>query len=200
MARRAIRIPPKPMGQWGDAEKTVLQKYIADLPEGFQGGETEDSDFTGLELLLNHPQLAQAYLPYSNWTLQENELPVRDRELATLRVAKLSDAEYEWAQHVLVALHADVPNEEILRVIEGPDAPGWDENIRLIIKATDELLDISTIRDETYAELEKHYSDHQIMELLFIVGTFHLVALVQNTMGIPLNKKLQQTLKDYYPF
>lgn len=200
MARRPMRIPPFPVDQWGEAEKEVLRNYIADLPEGFQGGATEESDYTGLELLLNHPQLAQAYLPYSNWMLQENELPVRDRELATLRVAKHCDAEYEWAQHVLVAQHADVPDEEILRVIEGPAVRGWDENIRVLLMATDELMDISTISDETYTELQKHYSTHQIMELLFVVGTFYLVALVQNTTGIPLNPKLQKTLQDYYPF
>lgn len=198
MTIRTTRIPPLPIREWGDEQKQILMAFVQKIPHDLQGGHKEGAtDYTALELLLNHPSLASSFLSYSNWLLQGHELAVRDRELAILRVSVLIKAEYEWAQHVLVAQHEDISDEEIRRVVDGPDAAGWSEQERFLLKAVDELVGAAYVGDETWQVLQNYYNTRQLMEIMFTVGTYHLMGMVYNTMGAPLNENLQATLANF---
>lgn len=199
MGRTRNRIPPLPIRDWGDEQKQVLMAFLESMPADFQGGATKDSDYTALELLLNHPPLARAFLPYSQWLLQDNALALRDRELAILRLSVLIRSGYEWAQHVLIAQHEGISDEEIRRVVEGPEEAGWSDKERLLLRAVDELVSSAFISDETWQGLEKYFNNHQLMEILFTVGSYNLMGMVFNSMGAPLNHKLQETMEKF-PF
>src|SRR2546427_12368890 len=69
--------------------------------------------------LLNSPPLAEGWLKLFTAIRQKAKLSGRFRELATLRVALLNGAEYEYRAHVPFALKDGVSQEQI-------DAlPGW---------------------------------------------------------------------------
>jgi len=196
MTERPVRIPPIPIHEWGNAQKQVLAAFIEQMPEDLQGGAKEgETDYTGLELLLNHPNLAKAFLGYSQWLLQDNELPIRDRELVILRVGFLIKSEYEWAQHVLIAQHEDISDEDIRRVAQGPDAPEWSDKERFLLSAVDDLLESAVVSDKTWKGLVRYYGIHPLMEIMFTAGSYYLMGMVYNTMGAPLNEKLQDILR-----
>src|SRR4029079_15515916 len=67
-------------------------------------------------------QADTAFPPFLRLTAalwNEAELTPRRRELVILRVARLTGAEYEWHQHVLVAQMCDVAEDEIVALDAG---------------------------------------------------------------------------------
>jgi alkylhydroperoxidase family enzyme len=134
--------------------------------------------------LAHHPELMRRWLVFGNHVLAKSTLPARERELAILRVGYLCRSEYEWGQHVLIARRCDISDAEIARVAAGPDAPGWSAADAAVLRAADELHGDQMISDATWAELGKTWSRQQLMDLVFTIGQYHLVAMALNTFGV----------------
>ncbi|MFQ5418045.1 MAG: carboxymuconolactone decarboxylase family protein [Myxococcota bacterium] len=134
--------------------------------------------------LAHHPKLLKRWLVFGNHVLSKSTLSPRDREIAILRIGWRCKAEYEWRQHVTIARQAGLSDEEIRRIGEGADAPGWSELERALLRATDELHADAFISDETWAALSKHYDTNQLMDLVFTVGQYNLVSMALNTLGV----------------
>ena len=91
---------------------------------------------------------------------------------------------YEWGQHVLIARRCDISDEEIARVAAGPDAAGWSAADAAVIRAADELHADQMIGNETWAALSRSWNPQQLMDLVFTIGQYHLVAMALNTFGV----------------
>lgn len=141
--------------------------------------------------LANHPELAEAWLGFARYVLGDNTLPPRDRELLILRIGYLCGSEYEWGQHTRIARSVGVTDEEILRVIDGPDAAGWSAFDSALLRAADELHDDSEVSDETWAELAARYDTRQLMDLVFTVGQYNLVSMALRTFRVPLDEGVE---------
>jgi alkylhydroperoxidase family enzyme len=133
--------------------------------------------------LVRHPGLFRRWLPFGG-KLLAGKLPPRDRELAILRTGWRCGSEYEWGQHVLIGRAAGLTDDEIRRIQAGPDAPGWDPADSVLLRAADELHDDSCIRDSTWNELAARYDDRQLIELLMLIGHYHMVAYTLNSLGV----------------
>lgn len=131
-----------------------------------------------------HPKLAEAWLGFARYVLSQNSLPPRDRELLILRIGWLCQSEYEWGQHTRVALREGLTEEEIRRVAEGPEAAGWSEHERALLRATDQLRKDAFIDDATWAKLDETYTTEQLMDVVFTVGEYNLVSMALRTFGV----------------
>jgi len=140
--------------------------------------------------LAHHPKLMKRWLVFGNHVLAKSSLSPRDREIAILRIGWLCGSEYEWGQHVLIGRRSGLSDEEIERIAEGPDAEGWGDVERAILRATDELHADAFISDETWAELERHYDVEQRIDLVFAVGQYNLVSMALNTLGVQRDSDL----------
>ena len=136
--------------------------------------------------LAHHPDLMKRWLVFGNHILAKNSLTPRDREIAILRVGVLCRAGYEWAQHVRIGLDCGLDVQEIERIRDGAEAPGWNEAEQALLRATDELVKDAFVSDETWASLSPHYEKQQIMDLVFTVGQYNLVSMALNTLGVQL--------------
>jgi 4-carboxymuconolactone decarboxylase len=116
--------------------------------------------------------------------LLSGKLPARERELAILRVGWLCQAEYEWGQHVLAGRQAGLGDAEIARVKEGPQAEEWSNLDSAILLAVGELHVDSCISDATWAQLACSFNDAQLIEFVMLVGHYHLVSFVLNSLGV----------------
>ena len=134
--------------------------------------------------LAHHPELMRRWLVFGNHILGKSTFPPRERELAILRVGYLCQSEYEWGQHVLIARRCGISDEEIARVAKGPAAPGWSAADAAVLRAADELHGDQMIGDATWAELAKTWNRQQLMDLVFTIGQYHLVAMALNTFGV----------------
>lgn len=137
--------------------------------------------------LVHHPKLFKRWLVFANHVLFKSTLPARDREILILRTGWLCRAEYEWGQHVLIGRAVGLTDEEIVRIAEGPDAPGWDPFDAALLRAADELHDDHFLSDETWDALGVRYSPQQLMDAVFAVGQYALVSMALNTFGVQLD-------------
>jgi uncharacterized protein YceH (UPF0502 family) len=134
--------------------------------------------------LVRHPGLFRRWMPFGG-KLLAGKLPARERELAILRVGWLCQSEYEWGQHVPIGKRAGLTDDEIARIPGGARAEGWSDLDATILRATDELHDDSCISDPTWERLSQEYDDKQLIELVMVVGHYHLVSMALNTLGVP---------------
>ena len=134
--------------------------------------------------LAHHPKLTKRWLVFGNHVLAKSTLAPREREIVILRVGWLCRSGYEWGQHVVIARNSGLSDEEIQRITRGPDAPGWHELDRALLRATDELHGDAFISDETWAALGEHLDTQQIMDLIFAVGQYQIVSMALNSLGV----------------
>jgi 4-carboxymuconolactone decarboxylase len=160
------RIPPLPYAEWDTEALSVIAPGRTLPPSNVLG------------LLARHPALARAFLTFNAHLLGASTLPTRTRELAILRMAWRRRSRYEWAQHVRIARRAGVTEQEIAGVRAGAAT--------VINRAVDELDDGSCLSDETYGALAAELDDRQLMDLVFTVGTYSLLAMAFNTFGVEL--------------
>ena len=138
--------------------------------------------------LAHHPKLLKRWSVFGTHVLYKSTLPPRERELLILRVGWLCRSEYEWGQHVIIAKNAGLADEEIARVKDGPDADGWSEDDRALLRAADELRGDAFIRDATWEALSQRFDTKQMIDIVFTVGQYNLVSMALNTLGVQLDE------------
>ena len=177
------RLPPLPPEQRTERQQTLLNEMSMVVVDGVRKPrETKAS----LEILIRHAELYKAHVDVAQKYLSDCEMDIRDRELAILRVAWLSQAPFEWGAHVKIAKRSGVTAEEILSIIEGSAASAWSQSDRALVRAMEELHVDSMISDETWADLAKFYNDKKLIELVVLAGQYKTVAYYQNSLRLPL--------------
>ena len=173
------RVPPVAQSDWNDAQREVMKPFVA-----------QGRVFNVFASLLNHPDLFRRWLVFANHILGKSTLSLRDREILILRIGHLADCGYEWAQHVGIARQAGMSAEEIRAVREGADADCWEANEAALLRATDELKADTHLSDGTWAALSAHYDTKQIMDIVFTVGQYNMLAMALNSLGVQLDEGL----------
>jgi 4-carboxymuconolactone decarboxylase len=149
-----------------------------------EGGEVRGMH--GLGVILRHPALAKAFLTFNNHVAIASSVSKRVRELMILRISWLRRSEYEFVQHVVLGRNAGLSDAELERVQLGPDAPGWDPLDADLVRAVDELHLDARIQDATWSRLSAHFSTDQLMDIVFAVGCYDVLAMVFKTFGAQL--------------
>jgi alkylhydroperoxidase family enzyme len=144
-----------------------------------------------LGTLAQYPTLTEAYHTFNGHVLFGTSLSPRQRELLVLRVAAVRQADYEWRQHVVLAGDAGITPEEVEWIAEGPTAPGWSPIDRAMVSAVDELLDDALVADSTWEVLAAELDVEQLMDLVFTVGAYDLLAMAFRSFGIQLDDDLK---------
>ena len=118
---------------------------------------------------------------------RRNDLPAREREVVILRTGFLCRSGYEFTQHTRIGLQSGLTADEIERIKRGPEA-GWSAADAALIQATDELHADQFVTDATWAELSRHFTEKQRMDVVFTVGQYTQVSMMLNTFGVQLDE------------
>jgi 4-carboxymuconolactone decarboxylase len=137
-----------------------------------------------LGTLMLHPELAELYMPFSDYLKNQGRLSPRDRRLAIMRTAWNCGADYQWVAHAGYARTAGVPDEEIERIAAGAEASGWDAPDVAVLRAADELHADRCVSASTWAQLSDRLDARSLVELVMLVGNYQMIALLMNTVGI----------------
>lgn len=176
------RVAPLDHDDWDDAQREIMKPFLAQ-------GRT----FNVFTTMVNHPDLFRRWLVFANHILFKSTLDVRDREILILRIGHLADCEYEWRQHVEIARQGGMTDAEIAAVREGADAGSWAENERSLLVATDELKRDTHLSESTWQALAAHYDTRQIMDIVFTVGQYNMLAMALNSLGVQPDDGLPDT-------
>jgi len=132
----------------------------------------------------NAPALCNAWLEFTDYLLQDSSLPIRDRELLILRIGYLNQGAYEWAAHRGLALAVGISEQELKQITVGSNDPRWSEWDATLLRAAEELHENALITDGTWGALSARYTKRQMMETVFTVGQYNMVAMYLNSLGV----------------
>lgn len=169
------RISPLPESEWSEEIRERLESLRRD-------GRV----YNIFSTLAHHPKLINSWLVFGSHVLSRSTLPARDREIIILRVGWLCRAEYEWGHHVAIGKQVGLSLDDIERIKQGADAPGWEPFEATLLHAVDELHADSFISDAIWQALSQRYNTEQLLDLLFTVGEYKLVSMVLNSVGVQL--------------
>ena len=190
-ASRTPRLAPLPPEEWSDDVRAAIAAMRPpDARHELKRRKDGPRALNALGTLARHPALMHAFHAFNGHILFTSTLEPRERELLVLRVAKLRDAAYEWAQHVVVGRDSGLDDDDIARIADGPDAPGWSPIDAALLRAVDELIADARISDATWAVLADTLDEHQLMDLVFTVGAYEVLAMAFRSFDIQLDDDL----------
>jgi len=111
-------------------------------------------------------------------------LKPRYRELAILRTGIVGDSRFEYSQHLKVARMVGIAEEQLAAIKGWATSDLFDATDRAVMAATDELVGRNLIEDATFAALKRHFSDAQIMELVFVIATWRMHGIVVRALHL----------------
>ncbi|MGV0837772.1 carboxymuconolactone decarboxylase family protein [Mycolicibacterium thermoresistibile] len=179
-------LTPLTAEEWGADEYAAFGALLGipgeKVPAAGSGHPMDPLNFDIIGLLARHPKMARAFLTFNGWLLQRGELSLRLRELAIMRVAHVRRSAFFWGEHHRVATDGGVPADDLERLARGNDGFGGAD--LLVLQATDELLAGGKLPGESWQCLTDELGTHAAMELIFVVGTYAMLAAAFDTWGL----------------
>ena len=166
---RVPRFDPLPEDAWDDVLKAVT---------------ATTGPLNVFTTLGRHPELFRAWIGLGSMLLMNGTLSDRDRELAILRTAHLRSCGYEWEHHSGLALLAGLTEAEVGALRLDSDAHDWADDDRMVLTAADELHASGTLSDATWTELATRFGEHELIELVMLIGHYHMVAFTLNALRV----------------
>jgi len=188
------RLAPIPPEEWGEEARAALAgAYSDNVVTRLLSTEPGSTPMpNALSTLMHHPALAGPFLAYNNVLLQTPTLDPRARELVVLRVAWRTRSRYEWVQHLRLAPRVGITPEEIAAVADGSAGDVWTPIEADLLAATDQLIDGYRVEDDTWGRLAEKLDERQLVELVFVVGTYTALAMAFRSFGVQLDPELQE--------
>lgn len=134
------------------------------------------------------PTVFPGYSAMAQAIFAKLDVPPLERELVVLVVAVLQDCEYEWAQHEQIAASMGIPQAQI-DAIRGGDFTGsaFNDRERALFEFTRQTVANVRVDDAAYEAVAAFYSHRQIIELLFTIGSYMMLARIMEVAEIELD-------------
>jgi len=177
------------------ARVNLIEKEQAprEVKELFQQIEDNGARLMNLyKMVANSPQVARNFIKLGNSLIGRTELSPKLRELAIMRIAKLCDCEYEWAQHTTVALQSGVSQTQLDDIGSWEESDMFTEEERAVLQYVDEVAQNVNVTDKTFGTLRRYLGERSIVELTLAVGWWGMIA----RLVVPLELELDERLAD----
>ena len=142
--------------------------------------------------LASNPALLRAWIEFA-WAIRNQcTTPRRLRELMIVRGSQICRSEYELAHHWALALAAGASQVE-LDALEGwRDSKLFEPAERAALAFMEGVVGLS-VSDEVSAELSRHFSDSERVELTLTAGAYSMVPRMLDALQVPLESGLGST-------
>lgn len=124
--------------------------------------------------LLHSPAVADGFNTFFGNLRSKTTIGADIREIAMCRVGIINEAWYEWRAHAPIALAAGV-SKEGLSIVAEPDLSKVSRGSELsekqwaVLLYTEEMTKKVKVSDELFAEVKKHFSDKEMVEITAVV-------------------------------
>lgn len=164
------RIAPLPLDQFSEEQKRLV-------------GGWHHLNFS--RVLIHHPGMYGTYVPWLAKVIAQTSLPPRDRQIVCLRMLTLCGDVYEHTHHITISRRAGLSEHEIADMSAGTGSSLTQDDMT-VLRAVEELARDQCISDATWAELAQRYDQTQLMELVFLAGCYHTMAMLTKSFGMQL--------------
>jgi alkylhydroperoxidase family enzyme len=136
--------------------------------------------------IAHNPTILDKFRSTGAYLLNFATLPAKDREIVIHRTCARCGCEYEWGVHAAFYGERVGLTEDQLTATASQRAENgtWAPHEALLIDLVDELHDTASVKDETWQGLAAHYAPDQLVELIVLVGQYHLVSYLANALHV----------------
>jgi len=118
--------------------------------------------------------------------LDRGSISLREREMVIDRTCARCGSEYEWGVHVaFFAERVGFTPEQVAATCGAEASAGaFPDRERLLIRLVDALHDEARVDDALWTALRVEWTEEQVIELVALVGSYHLISFVTNALRI----------------
>jgi alkylhydroperoxidase family enzyme len=165
-----------------EAEHPELADSIARIKAGRRGGL-----LNVYKLLLHSPALAQTWFDHNGAVRWKTELSGRLREIVIIRIAYLNGIDYVLAQHVPgLAVAEGLTLAECDALADWRATSLFDARERAALAYGEAMTMTTSVPDDVFAEVRRHFNDREIVELSVLIGTYIMHNRVMKALSIDL--------------
>jgi alkylhydroperoxidase family enzyme len=165
-----------------EAEHPELADIIARIKAGRRGGL-----LNVYKLLLHSPALAQTWFDHNGAVRWKTELTGRLREIVIIRIAYLNGIDYVLAQHVPgLAVAEGLTLAECDALADWRAGDLFDARERAALAYAEAMTMSTSVPDQVFAEVRRHFNDREIVELSVLIGTYIMHNRVMKALAIDL--------------
>jgi 4-carboxymuconolactone decarboxylase len=184
------RMSPVRQEELNDEMHAFLQKWT--------GGIFRQADSNPVLLTFaHHPRLAEPFSQFNIHLLSTSTLPVKLRQIAIMRTAWICKATYVWSSHLNTSLRCGLQPDMFQPIQVGAGDPYFTEFERVVILATEELVNDRKIGDANWRKLMQEWSNQQMLDFMFTVGTYVTIAGVTRSAEVQRNPDLLELAARY---
>jgi alkylhydroperoxidase family enzyme len=152
-------------------EQPELAQSIAKI-KGARGGRLINI----YRLMLHSPMLANAWFDLNQAVRYATEIDGQCRELAVIRVAILNDVEYVQRAHgPAYALQEGLTPQQVAAIADWRSSNLFSDRQRALLDYTDAMTREIDVADPVFAELRRHFSERQTVELTMLIGAYNML-------------------------
>ena len=168
------RVPEKFMARVPlieENEHPELAESIAKI-KGARGGRLINI----YRLMLHSPALANAWFDLNQAVRYGTEIDGQCRELAVIRVAILNNVEYVIRAHgPAYALKEGLTPAQVEALADWRPANLFTDKQRALLAYVDAMTRDIDVPDAVFAEVRKHFSERQTVELTMLIGAYNML-------------------------
>ncbi len=136
-------------------------------------------------MLANSEAGLKGFVRMGNALLYRCELDAQLRELAILRVGRLSRAAYEVFQHERIGREAGLAEEKIAALRDATiEAPAFTDHEKAVLRYTDDVVRNVRASDRTLKAVQAFLTPGALVELTLTIGYYMMVCRFLESMGV----------------
>jgi 4-carboxymuconolactone decarboxylase len=126
----------------------------------------------------------------------QTQLPDRLKELLILATARANGCQYEWTQHVGLALRSGVTQEEVDALNDRRIPAGLSPLEEAAVRYVQELGRDRKVSDATFAAVREHLNERQTTDLTLITAYYTALGMALNAFEVDLQPGQEALLKE----
>ena len=191
-------LPPDPPARMPPLTPDTCTEEAKEMFERWRSGSFKHADQNPvLWTLAHHPRLADLFSALNIHLLSTTTLPLRERQIAIMRTAWLCEVRYMWSSHLRTSLRGGLEPELFEPLQVGASDPYFTELERIVIRATEDLVRDRLISAANWQALAAHWNNEQLLDFMFTVGAYVLMAGVMRSTGVQREPELLELAARY---
>lgn len=174
---RGDRFMPLTWEEMTPAQKTMTEHVLAGKRGAMNGP---------YNVLLRSPEMGDLAQQFGAYTRFDSSIPHKLNELAILVTARFWTSQYEWYAHHKYGLEAGLSPALIDAIAAGRRPEGMQPDEQAVYDFCRELLETRQVSDAAFAAVKERFGERGIVDLIGVMGYYHIVSMALNVDRYPL--------------
>jgi 4-carboxymuconolactone decarboxylase len=150
-------------------------------------------------VLLRSPVMGDLAQKFGEYTRYETSIPHKLNEFAILITARFWGSQYQWSSHHKYGLEAGLGAALIDDLAAGRRPAGMAPDEAVVYDFCRELLYTKAVGDATFATAKEKFGERGIVDLIGVMGYYHIVSMALNVDRYPLPGNAKPELQPVSP-